>query len=299
MANNCFSLVRGRSMRVTRLDGCGNVVPGLDSSVVSDGFITVGLTAQTDEGTTISITNAAGKICILDEPCPKFLGYDISIEFCGVNPVLYEILTGQSGVEDGAGNSVGFRVNSGVDACDTGFALEIWSNVPTAACEPGSGVSYGYFLIPFVKGGIIGDFTIGNDAVNFTLTGAASKDGSAWGVGPYDVVAADPGPGAGPLLTAIDPKDHLHMQLTTVAPPEPDCDPVEVGTLATGATAGTPGEWEPANSYAPPSVVYLQTATPAITATPVTAWASGEYIVTGDGETGHWDGDSWENGEAP
>jgi hypothetical protein len=107
--------------------------------------------------------------------------------------------------------------------------LEVWSQVPTAVCEPGAGVNYGYFLVPFVKGGVISDFTIGNDAINFTLSGARSKDGSNWGVGPYDVVmdGAVP-PVESPLLEAIDPKDHLHMQLTTVPPPEPVCDYVEV-----------------------------------------------------------------------
>jgi hypothetical protein len=228
--NKCFSLVRGRAMRVTRLDGCGEVVVGADSAVVSDGFITVGLTAQTDEGTTISVQNAAGDMCILDEPAPKFTGYEISIEFCAVNPALYEILTGQEVVHDAATPTpaaVGFRVNSGIDAADSGFALEVWSQVPTAVCEPGAGVNYGYFLVPFVKGGLISDFTIGNDAVNFTMSGARSKDGSAWGVGPWDVVNDALGVG-GPLLTPIDAKDHLHMQLTTIAPPAADCDYIAV-----------------------------------------------------------------------
>ena len=238
MANKCFSLIRGRVMRVTRLDGCGAVVPGVDSAVVSDGFITVGLTAQTDEGTTISVQNAAGNICILDEPAPKFTGYEISIEFCAVNPALYEILTGQEAVFDAAPtpgpNAVGFRMNSGVDAADSGFALEVWSQVPTAVCEPGSGVNYGYFLIPFVQGGLLSDFTIGNDAVNFTMSGARSKDGSSWGVGPWDVTM-DATSAAGPLLVAVDPKDHLHMQLTTVPPPDAECDYVEVPVAAAEA----------------------------------------------------------------
>jgi len=230
MANKCFSLVRGRAMRVTRLDGCGAVEGGANGAVVSDGFISVGLTAQTDEGTTISVTNAAGDICILDEPCPKFTGYDVTVEFCGVNPALIEIMTGQTSVGDGAAtpNMVGFRMNSGIDACDSGFALEVWSSVPAGACEAGSGENYGYFLIPFLKGGIIGDFTIGNDVVNFTLSGAKSKDGSAWGKGPYDVVPDAAGTAEGPLLVDIDEKDHLHMQLTNVPPPEVDCDYVDV-----------------------------------------------------------------------
>src|SRR5262245_52226342 len=167
-SSKCFSLVRGRAMRVTRLDGCGARVLGPDSQVSSDGFISVALTANTDEGTTISITNAAGKICILDEPCPLFTGYGGEVEFCGVDPALIQLMSGQPIVTDAAGAvGVGFRMNTDVDACDSGFALEVWSSVPAAACDVTTGAAYGYFLIPFLKGGIIGDFTIGNDAVNF------------------------------------------------------------------------------------------------------------------------------------
>ncbi len=295
MPNNCYSLVRGRAMRVTRLDGCGNVVPGADSSVVSDGFITVGFTAQTDEGTTISVTNAAGKICILDEPCPTFTGYDISIEFCAVNPALYSLITCQDSVENADGDSVGFRVNSSKDACACGFALEVWSNVPAGVCDASGGVQYGYFLVPFVKGGTLGDFTIGNDAVNFTINGAASKDGSHWGVGPYDVVADETG-AAGPLLLPIDDHDHLHLQLTTIAPPEPDCDPEPIGTLATGATAGTPGTWTPANSYAPEDLAELTGGS--FTASPNTAWTTGQYVVLGDGTWAKWSGTAWVDASA-
>lgn len=292
--NNCFSLVRGRAMRVTRLDGCGAVDLGPDSSIVSDGFITVQLTAQTDAGQTISVTNAAGKVCILDEPCPVFTGYDLQIEFCGVNPALIELLTGQDSIYDAESNRIGFKMNSAIDACDSGFALEIWSNVPTAVCEPGAGVSYGYFLVPFAKGGVIGDFTVGNDAVNFSMTGAKTKDGSAWDVGPYDIINDETGT-PGPLLMPVDPHDHLQMFLTTVAPPEPDCDPGPVGVAATGATAGTPGTYTPADSYGPADLA----AAASVTASPVTAWASGEYIVLDDGTDAHWSGTAWVAGIAP
>jgi len=294
--NKCFALVRGRAMRVTRLDGCGNPVLGADSQVTTDGFIQVALTAQTDEGTTISVTNAAGKVCVLDEPCPQFTGYDIEVQFCGVDPALYALMTGTPPVMDPDDNAVGFRMNSGVDACDLGFALELWSSVPTTACEPGVGAQYGYMLVPFSKGGIIGDFTVGNDAVNFTLSGARSKDGSAWGTGPYDVVdngAADlfdPGP----LLDPIDAKDHLHMQLTTVEPPEPECGFQPLGTPATGATAGQPGTFTPANSYGPMTLTDMS----GVTASPTTAWTSGQFVVLGDGSQAHWSGSAWQAGAA-
>jgi hypothetical protein len=294
-SNTCFSLVRGRAMRVTRLDGCGSVDLGPDSSIVSDGFITVQLTAQTDEGETISVTNAAGKVCILDEPCPVFTGYEVQVEFCGVDPLLYELMTGMPSVTDAEGNRVGIRMNSGIDACGSGFALEVWSSVPSAVCDPNAGVSFGYFLVPFIKGGVIGDFTIGNDAVNFTLSGAKSKDGNNWAEGPYDVVKDDAG-AAGPLLEPVDSRDHLWMQLTTVPPPEPSCDAVAVGVPATGATAGTPGTATPSPAYFPDDFAALDASS--ITASPTTAWTAGQYIVLDDGTFAHWTGTDWATGKA-
>jgi hypothetical protein len=295
MGSQCFSLVRGRAMRVSRLDGCGRVALGPKSQVATEGFISVGLTANTEEGETISVTNAAGNICILDEPAPKFTGYTIEVAFCGVDPELFTLMTGQPVVMSADGeDAVGFRVNSAVRADESGFAMELWSNVPVAACDASGGASYGYFLIPFVQGGTLGDVTVENGAINFTLSGASSKDGSEWGVGPYDVVRDEAG-AAAPLFEPIDTSDHLHLELTTVAPPEPTCGGAALGVAATGATAGAPGALTPANSYAE-DLADIQTG---VTASPTSAWTSGQHVVLADGSTAHWDGDSWAAGVAP
>lgn len=295
MTSQCFSLVRGRAMRVTKLDGCGRVSLGPRSQVVTEGFISVGLTANTEEGETISVTNAAGKICILDEPAPSFTGYSIEVAFCGVDPELFSLMSGQAVVLSADGTeSVGFRVNSAVNVEASGFALELWSNVPVAACDVSGGASYGYFLIPFVQGGTLGDVTVENGAINFTLSGSSSKDGSEWGVGPYDVVR-DEDNAAGPLLEAIDSNDHLHLQVTTVAPPEATCGSAALGVVATGATAGTPATLTPANSYAPED---LADAATGFTASPLTAWTTGQYVTLLDGSTAHWNGTAWVAGVA-
>jgi len=294
MAN--FSLVRGRRMRVTRLDACGRVALGPRSQVSTKGFISVGLTANTEEGETISVTNAAGEICILDEPAPKFTGWTVEVNFCGVDPELFSLMSGQPIVFGANGDAVGFRVNSSVDLNGQGFALELWSSVPVAACDASGGASYGYFLIPFVQGGTLGDVTVENGAINFTLTGARSKDGSEWGVGPYDVVRDDAG-AAGPLLEPIDANDHLHLEVTTVAPPEPSDGAVALGTEATGATAGTPATLTPDDTYPPDDLADARSGD--FAATPGTAWATGQYVVLGDGTEAYWDGDSWEAGRAP
>jgi hypothetical protein len=295
MGSQCFSLVRGRALRVTKLDGCGRVLPGSRAQVTTEGFISVGLTANTEEGETISVTNAAGKVCILDEPSPSFTGYSIEVAFCGVDPELFSLMTGQNVVLNADGtDAIGFRMNSGVSLAGSGFALEMWSNVPVAACDASGGASYGYFLIPFVQGGVLGDFTVENGAINFTLSGATSKDGNEWGVGTADVVRDDTGTPS-PLLEALDSKDHLHMQLTTVPPPTVTCGAVALGTPATGATAGSPATLTPANSYPPADLTDAQTG---FTATPTTAWTTGQYAVLEDGTEVHWDGTAWVEGRA-
>lgn len=293
----CFPLVRGRVMRATRLDECGRIKPAAVSSIATDGFVSVALTANIEEGEEITVVNAAGRTCVRDAAVPTFTGYGIAITFCDVNPELYAMMTNQKVVFDSAGVAVGFRVNTKVDISKANFALEVWSNVPGVACDPldeAAAGAYGYTLIPFVSGGVLGDFTFENGAVSFTLQNAASKDGTGWGVGPYDVV---PGAsGASALLEPLDANDHLHVQYTTVAPPEPSCDGISSGPEATGAAAGTPGELTPTDSYPPVSFTALED--DPLTASPTTAWTTGQYIVLGDGSFAHWDGTDWAEGKA-
>jgi hypothetical protein len=68
--------------------------------------------------------------------------------------------------------------------------------------------------------------------------------------------------------------------------------------VATGATAGTPGTWTPAGSMAPRTLSDLQTADPAITATPAAVWGTGESVVLGDASAAHWSGTAWSAGAA-
>lgn len=292
--STCYSMIRGRVMRVTKLDACGAKVLGPTSTAISDGFVSVALAAQTDDGTTISVTNAAGNVCILDEPAPQFTGYEVTIEFCGVNPDLYSLITGQSVVfgSDGV-TGKGFRMNTGVDADNTSFALEVWSNVPSSACQGGA-VAYGYMLLPYVRGGIIGDFTVANDAVTFTLTGARTKDGTAWGVGPYNVQDGIAGV-AGPLLVAAATLDHLIVFLTTIAPPASICGATQLGVPATSAVAGIPGTYLPANSYGRANFAAMT----GLTASPTSAWTTGQRVIMRDGNPTYWNGTAWVAGIAP
>jgi hypothetical protein len=256
------------------------------------------MTANIETGDDISVTNAAGRVCVSDPAVPSLTNYSVQLTFCQVDPELYAMITGQSVVYNGDGDAVGFRISTGVDPSASGFALEWWSNVPAIACssEGGAG-TYGYGLLPFVQGGVLGDFTIENAAVTFVISNAATKGGAGWGVGPYDVVLDD-ADAASPLLEEITDTNHVHVQLTEVAPPEPSDDCLASGPRSTSGIAGTPGTYGPADSYARTSFADL-TVSPSLTASPGTAWTTGQHIVLGDSSHAYWNGTIWVAGNAP
>lgn len=292
MTTQCFPLIRGKVMRATRLDDFGSVADSGCSSIATKGFVSVALTANIAEAESITVTNAGGEQCVNDTGSPSFSNYGVAITFCEVDPELYAMMTNQAVVYDSTGVAVGFRVNSKVDVSKANFALEVWSNTSASGSA-----AWGYTLLPFVSGGVIGDFTIENAAVTFTLQNATTKDGTGWGVGPYDVVSDGTGPS--PLLAALDVNDHLHVQYTTIAPPTPGCVCLASGPAATGATQGTPGTWTPVDAYPPKDYTDLTDGAPVVVASPATAWTSGSYVVLEDGSHAHWNGTAWVAGNAP
>lgn len=92
----------------------------------------------------------------------------------------------------------------------------------------------------------------------------------------------------------------------TTATVELRCDTRILGTFdatgavipavaATGATAGTPGSFTPAGAATPSNLGAMT----GITASPTTAWTTGQYVATGDAVHCHWNGTAWMTGNAP
>jgi hypothetical protein len=231
-----FPLVRGRTLRVTELNGCGGTRDD-GRVVVTKGFVSVALTANVNEPEAIEVKNADGSTCVSDLGESEFVGYTIDATFCNVDPCLFAMMTGQEVVygwaDGGAGAGtevIGFSVASDKKPDKSKFALELWARSPSkAGCgeevDPDADPS-GYLLLPFVGGGSIGDLTIENAAVTFTITGMTTKDGNAWEDGPYDVLHANTGTPeapvwvAKPLAVPVKPSQHLEVLFTTVKPPE-------------------------------------------------------------------------------
>ena len=216
MATRSHKVVRGKRIRVTRLNPCGEAPSYGEpcSFVVSKGFVTVTMSPQNEEGTELLLLNADGELCVNDQAQHNFKRWNLSLELCDIDPDLVAMLTKVTLEVDASGDTVGFRSVEG--RIDEEFAFELWSGVGEQDCQ--NGEEYGYLLFPFVSGGTFADLTVENGVATLTIENAFTKTGGLWGVGPYEVVpdgSGDPSP----LGVAIQPGEHHVQRLTTIAPP--------------------------------------------------------------------------------
>ncbi len=223
MPSVCHNPIQGTTMRVTRLDNCGAPVEGDCSTVVSEGFISVAMTDNIEPPDEFKQKNAQGRYCFPPVRTDPLLNWiETSIQFCQVDPELFEMVTGSPIITDDSTpvDAIGFATDS--DSYATAkFALEVWTNLAgDAACDV-NGERFGYLLLPFLKEGTFGEVTIENGPVNFTVN-TITKEGTQWGVGPYDVILDVDG-NPSPLLSAIPSTRHRQWMLTRLAPPAASC----------------------------------------------------------------------------
>lgn len=218
MATKKMKVVRGKRIRITKLGTCGEPPESAAECAlaVSKGFIRVALTAQIEEGEELTQLTADGELCVNNQSRHNFKRWVAEIELCEVDPELVSLLTKVTLETDAAGDVVGYRSVEG--RIDNNFALELWSGIDGQECVDGE--EFGYFLLPFVAGGTLGDIEVENGVSTFTISNAFTKGGGAWGTGPYDVVPDAYGVAA-PLGTAIQTNEHHVQRLTTIAPPAP------------------------------------------------------------------------------
>lgn len=223
MATRCFRSIQGLALRVTRLDSCCAVVNGPCAFVVSESFVTLNLTAEIEEPDEFIVKLANGKLCINETGCATLKRYNVELNVCNADPDLFEVISGVNTVTDFEGDVVGFQIDSDLGECNR-FALEFWTKVVGDECvDPLTGEQqYLYWLLPCVSNGRIGDITIENGPLTWTLN-AEAVPSSEWGVGPFNVVASDAINTPSPLLEAIGSETALHVQFTTIPPPTEFC----------------------------------------------------------------------------
>lgn len=226
MTSTCWASVRGTALRATALNSCCTPVTNACGVVVTTGFVSVVVTQENDAATVIKLKSANDKVCVYDPGCDSLLDLSVVIDLCQVNPDLITMMTGQAKILDFAGNAVGFRRSTDL-ACNNRYALEVWTDIPNAACVGTPPTKqYGYYLLPCLRNSVItGPITIdSSNAITVQIT-AKTTIPSLWGTGPqtadnaYKVVPIDSSNTAGYLLVPIGTSDHDNVQLTSIAPP--------------------------------------------------------------------------------
>ena len=240
MASECHSVVRAPAMRVTRLDECGVPVESTCSSATTEGFVEIALTKVFQERQDALQLNANGDICVDKPKAPILRWYEANIQFCSVDPELFNIMTAEPLVLNDAADPVAVGWDTEIGSAElSNFALEFWVGTEDEGCDDGE-VTVGYGILPWMYQGNLMDLTIGNAVVTFTVN-AITKKGSPWGVGPYAVLINETGVNAGfpgPMLTPIGANTVKRFFWTRLGPPAGQCGCTPAVPLLENSPAG-------------------------------------------------------------
>lgn len=208
MATKILKSIKGKTVRLTRLDACGAVVEGSCTTLVSDCFVSVTLTGEYETGEEFIQKNAWGDLCINDKDPDILKRVSVAIQFAEINPDALDIIAEATPVISG-GETIG--ATFGTDPNASSFALEVWTKRTGVDCTTPGTQEWGYFLVPFIRNGKIdGDITIENGALTLGLMGDAFPASAAWGLGPYSPSG---------FIESFPAGDIFGMVVTTVQPP--------------------------------------------------------------------------------
>ncbi|WP_375483321.1 hypothetical protein [uncultured Jatrophihabitans sp.] len=212
-----FQTVRGRTLRLTKLDQCGNPVGGAGASYVTQSFVTLKAAKNMDNGNEIKQNRADDTVDLFLKGQNSLLDFDMEIDFSANDTAALPLLSGDAAVLDWQNAVSGWEEQSGVPSA-AAFALELWTGV-AGQCA-GTNQRYGYWLYPFITNAYVDVDDIDNGAKQFMIK-ANTQVGNAWGKGPYTVVAGDTSNTPSRLLQPMSASAHRHFEVTTIAPPAP------------------------------------------------------------------------------
>jgi hypothetical protein len=173
--------VQGVAIRVTRLDGSGNLLNGSSDSYTTSAFIRTSFTPEYEEGDEITEKAADGTVCVSFKAPDTLKRVNLEIAICNPDPELSALLSGGlmlSGPKDPADlTGVSPEIvqgwasaQVGEDPSGNGVAVEVWSR----AIQNGKPANYNPFfrwVFPYVKTRLSGDRVIENGLLATTFEG--------------------------------------------------------------------------------------------------------------------------------
>lgn len=216
MVSQCITAIKGRMMRVIKLDTCGNPVTGAASSmVVSNGFISVKPDPQYEDGVEYLKRVADGSFCVNQKDAGQLKRVKLTTMVCTLDPDMMVLMTGARLLSSGAtGTGAAW---GDLQQVNNHYSLEIWQDVAGAgACTPSGQQQYVYWAFPHISNTQLESWTIELSTLEFSHTSHTLEVGSRWGSG---TGWATPWLGTNALLTG----DHFAYNVTTIPPPASVC----------------------------------------------------------------------------
>lgn len=211
----CYTPIKGRVLRVTLLDTCGNVVTGASGAqIVASGFTQVTSSAQYDTGDRTVNRTADDALCVNDKVPDILTNFELDMMFCLFDPglVANTISPARLLTSSASPTGTGFALAEG--AATTHWSLEVWQRVSgRLACTSGGLPQYVYNAWPHLTDGKIGDYLISSAPSVLEVQANSLAVSPNWTIGNTWL-------GAG-AVTVVP--DHWFQNLTTATPPTAAC----------------------------------------------------------------------------
>lgn len=212
---------------MVKLDACGNPVTGSGSLVVvSKGFVQVQMEPQYEDGTEFFERTADGTACVNQKDDPTLKRFNITVDLCEVNTTALAFVTSQRELTAGGAGVTGFGFAFAEGNPTNRYSLEVWQQVAgSGACDPVTGVQrYIYNAWPNLGATKIGNYTIENGRSDMQWMSESRAAAMTATIGWSE------GPGSGtswlPSGEVVHTGEHWLWNVTTTAPPSPNCNPV-------------------------------------------------------------------------
>lgn len=211
MAALCGSPIKARRARIVRANECGVLTAGEGSLVVTDGFISIEMSPEYEDGEEFIVRNANGDLCVNEKDPSSLKRVPATINWCKVDPDVIAIVAGERVLTTGA-PATGTGVAFGEGALTARYSLEVWQPLSgQGACDISGNPLFLYWAFPNFGNSKIGNFTFENAALTFQTLSETKAASPLWGDGPTSPSYL-PGP--------LEPGEHFAFNITNVPPPE-------------------------------------------------------------------------------
>jgi hypothetical protein len=281
MTNMAGASLQCVAIRVTALNFDGTPAAG-NPMYVSDQLVKIDFNPDIESGIEVSNRGASGNLCVVYRTPDLLKRLTIEVELCVPDPELEVLLSGGRVYYDETDVTavMGFEYPKLMtDPTPNGVSIEAWTRYIVEGSQPPD-QPYMRWVFPRMylhKG----NRTIDINSMASVFDGFAIEN-LAWEDGPID----DWPYGSDAVVMTMFDDQIPEVQVGIQKVP---------GNVATGATAGSPGTFTPAGSAPPANLAAMST----VTASPTTAWTTGQSVVLGDSSNAHWDGAAWATGIAP